>query len=176
MRWSFGAPRYIPVPKPTAICAWAACENVCKRSDAQFCSRECARRARLGVVPAQPRTCESCGREFTPRASTGPYAAPRACSKACGQRIRRAGIEGPRRAVKTGVAARDNWVCQICFVPVDPALRFPDRMSASVDHIVLVTNGGTNDLGNLRLTHLGCNMDRGGWTERGRYAGGAGVA
>lgn len=44
--------------------------------------------------------------------------------------------------------------CGICGRPIlDPA-------DCDVDHIVPVAHGGTDDLGNLRLTHASCNRGR----------------
>ena len=59
-----------------------------------------------------------------------------------------------RRAV---IASGD--VCAICGRPIDKALRFPDPMSASVDHIIPIAKGGhPSDPQNLQLTHLICNQ------------------
>lgn len=49
-------------------------------------------------------------------------------------------------------------VCGICGKPVDFSLKFPDPMSASIDHIVPIHYGGDpSDESNLQLTHLICN-------------------
>jgi hypothetical protein len=58
------------------------------------------------------------------------------------------------------IADRDRWRCGICHKAVDRALNHPDPLCASLDHVIPVSEGGTNDLWNLRLTHLVCNMAR----------------
>lgn len=58
------------------------------------------------------------------------------------------------------IAQRDGWICQICFQPVDSSLKYPDRMSKSLDHIVLLSHGGDHTYSNVRLTHLVCNLER----------------
>lgn len=64
------------------------------------------------------------------------------------------------------LAERDGVACSICAEPVDLALAWPDRMSASRDHVVPVTHGGTNAADNLRLAHLSCNSRKGNRVER----------
>lgn len=59
------------------------------------------------------------------------------------------------------VFERDGWVCGICGDPVEPALRWPDRMSVSLDHVVPLEMGGDHTPGNTRCSHLGCNAARG---------------
>lgn len=56
------------------------------------------------------------------------------------------------------IAGRDGGRCQICGKPVR-ARKGPRR--ASVDHIVPLSRGGTNDLVNLQLAHLSCNLLKG---------------
>ena len=52
---------------------------------------------------------------------------------------------------------RDGFVCGICDGPVDMGLRYPDAMSASLDHVVPLSRGGGHVRANVRLAHLGCN-------------------
>ena len=49
-------------------------------------------------------------------------------------------------------------ICGICGRPVDKSLKFPNPMSACVDHIVPIARGGhPSALNNLQLAHLACN-------------------
>lgn len=66
-------------------------------------------------------------------------------------------IEG---RAKVEVFERDGWICGICHGPVDPELIWPNRMMATIDHIVPVVQGGTHTLANVRLAHLSCNTRR----------------
>jgi 5-methylcytosine-specific restriction endonuclease McrA len=55
----------------------------------------------------------------------------------------------------------EESLCWLCGELVDKELRYPDRESPSVDHVVPVEVGGAqHDRGNLRLAHLGCNQRR----------------
>lgn len=56
------------------------------------------------------------------------------------------------------VFARDGWMCGICSGPIDRDLRYPDPMSASVDHVIPLVRGGLHVLANCQASHLVCNM------------------
>lgn len=53
---------------------------------------------------------------------------------------------------------RDNWICRICNKPVDKELKYPNRMSKSIDHIIPVSLGGADTEANVQLAHLTCNQ------------------
>ena len=58
--------------------------------------------------------------------------------------------------------APDHLVCHRCGRPIDKALRWPDLMSKSVDHIVDLAAGGEPlDPANLAPAHLSCNARAG---------------
>lgn len=59
------------------------------------------------------------------------------------------------------VYARDRWVCQLCASIVDPNLVWPNPMSASLDHIRSISNGGEHTYLNTQLAHLRCNTAKG---------------
>lgn len=75
------------------------------------------------------------------------------------RRARRARLAGvPSEPYTTGlIAERDGFVCSLCGQPVDVSLKFPDPMSASVDHVLPISKGGDDTLSNVALAHLGCN-------------------
>lgn len=58
------------------------------------------------------------------------------------------------------VFERDEWICQVCGDPVDPELRWPEVMSASLDHINPVSRGGNHTRANTQLAHLVCNIKK----------------
>jgi len=118
-------------------------------------------------------TCSHCGEVFEYASGTRPRIY---CSRRCKKRgatwRRPAGYENHRRRAKAAgveyepirkqdVYERDGWVCGICLLPVDPALRFPDPMSASLDHVVPLAAGGPHRPHNVRLAHHRCNTVRG---------------
>lgn len=60
--------------------------------------------------------------------------------------------------VNSEIFDRDGWICGICQEPVDPKLKFPDRWSASLDHIRPLSKGGSHTQANVRCSHLTCNI------------------
>lgn len=54
--------------------------------------------------------------------------------------------------VPAGALADESWE------DVEPATRRYDPLAASVDHILPKFRGGTDDDGNLQITHLRCNL------------------
>lgn len=49
-------------------------------------------------------------------------------------------------------------ICGICGQPVDKSLKYPDPMSACIDHIIPIDrNGHPSDISNLQLAHWKCN-------------------
>lgn len=70
---------------------------------------------------------------------------------------------GARRITLTYLGDRDGWRCGLCHRKVNPkgkGLRRP-----SIDHITPLSVGGTHELANVHISHLGCNLrknNRGG--------------
>ena len=58
---------------------------------------------------------------------------------------------------RQAIYARDRWVCQLCLKPVSQRLRHPHPGSASLDHVIPMSQGGNHSAQNLVLAHLGCN-------------------
>lgn len=110
--------------------------------------------------------CIACGRSrFT--ASRGESSIAHYCSRTCQRRT----VRSRRRARKRQAFVeevwrpilfeRDNWTCQLCGDPVDPDLKYPDPMCASVDHIVPLCAGGEHSYANTQLAHALCNSLKG---------------
>lgn len=52
-------------------------------------------------------------------------------------------------------------VCGICGYPVDKTLKYPDPMSATIDHIIPINkNGHPSDIDNMQLAHMTCNRQK----------------
>lgn len=126
------------------------------------CSKVCARDARTRV-----RACTDCGAQTSRHpVSFGVFC--EGCSlhrRRARQRrsdTRRRGVRKPKnRATIPMLGERDKWICHLCKKRVDRLKRWPDPRSASVDHLVPVAEGGSDEPDNLALSHLRCNVRRG---------------
>lgn len=72
-----------------------------------------------------------------------------------------------KKAASTGepvlladIAERDRWRCHICGTRVGKKIAWPHPRSASLDHIVPLSQHGPHDPANVQLAHLGCNSAR----------------
>jgi len=63
------------------------------------------------------------------------------------------------------ILERDRWRCGICRKMIGKTFRWPHPRSASVDHVIPLSQGGDDTAANKRAAHLACNcgrMNRGG--------------
>ena len=75
------------------------------------------------------------------------------------RRMRKVGAEGVVEVIdRLEVFAAGEWVCQLCKTAVDPSLKYPDPLSASLDHIQPLSLGGSHTRANVQLAHLECNV------------------
>ncbi len=139
------------------------CEERRRSPHAGMSSRQMSRR-RLH----EPRLCRDCGVEV----ARPQWLCPE-CKVAVlvrhGRRVSREGYY--RRAQRTGVeyvyierrkvCERDGWRCGICHRQIDPTLAYPHLRSASLDHIVPISRGGSHGLLNVQAAHWGCNRAEG---------------
>jgi 5-methylcytosine-specific restriction endonuclease McrA len=59
------------------------------------------------------------------------------------------------------LAERDGIKCNICTKPVNMSKSGLDPLGPTIDHLLPVSKGGTNDSFNLALAHRRCNTSRG---------------
>jgi 5-methylcytosine-specific restriction endonuclease McrA len=57
--------------------------------------------------------------------------------------------------------AEQAHTCYLCGSAIDPKRKYPDALSASVDHVIPLSRGGSGLRENLRAAHLGCNVAKG---------------
>lgn len=144
------------------------------RKSGSWCVTHTMRMERYGSLEGRERevTCE-CGQTFRSH-----HHNPKFCSRACLVRFssKRGNWLAHRRSqdvvkrLRPAILARDGWTCYLCATPIAPALRFPHPLSLTIDHVIPLSAGGTNEIENLRPAHLSCNVrksdDLPTWWER----------
>lgn len=140
----------------------------------RFCSTSCRVKhsGRKAKAPIKARRCELCDREFLTNHPLKKY-----CSHGCRERIKYLNSKQKtrqrghkKRCEKFGVKfqyinpkrvfARDRLICQICLAPCDPAAKFPDPASPTIDHKIPISKGGEHTIENLQCAHWACNAKK----------------
>jgi len=144
---SKGAPRKAPCP---------ACGVGFARKDAATCSRVCGQRLRS-------EHCLDCGAPTLTQSLRCSVCAPLARRDLNRRKnSKRRGINSANRPARLAeVAIRDGGRCHLCRKLVNLSLKAPDRRSPTLDHLIPVADGGSDESENLRLAHFGCNSRRG---------------
>jgi 5-methylcytosine-specific restriction endonuclease McrA len=109
--------------------------------------------------------CAQCAAEYEPTHDRQKY-----CSDRCQNRYRHINRTKPGQyrgelIALCDVYRRDEGKCQLCGDPVDLSIRWPDPLSASLDHVVPQSKGGPHTFSNVQLAHLSCNSRKHNRTE-----------
>ena len=171
-------------PALTKICERCLQPFPTKNRLQRFCSGRCrafavVRRGPRGGVRHTWRDCQLCRVSFQPK-----YPQHIFCSGQCSQQyqkqqrwlpnderrvLRRTSNRKQRVARKTygcrhelgrwrRICERDHWLCHICLKPIEDTMIQRRRAeSPSVDHVVPLSRGGSDDDANVRAAHYGCN-------------------
>jgi hypothetical protein len=167
---------YRGVNNPEWLCRWCSVEWRAAEREVDRAARvwrtrwarlqkERARAGRQRVFIVEG-TCRSCGFAFSREWRADAGSEPRYCDARC-----REAFKGTRRAdakitpgQRRRVFERDRWICQICRVPIEPWLRWPDDRCAVVDHVIPLAageeRGGVHAMHNWQTAHNECNRDK----------------
>lgn len=121
------------------------------------------KRAAAGIRRLLERTvnCDGCDATFV---STRPEA--RWCSKACANRhwgnvrARQRRRATTARYIDRAIFDRDGWICHICKASVDPTLPRTHDAGATIDHVIPLSRGGTDEPSNVATAHWRCNREK----------------
>lgn len=161
----------LPDPRP---CVWCGNEFTPKyrRPDTGHCSKRCKdltmnRRRQDAINATKPeRSCVWCGKDISKERRVD----AKFCSADCNSRAhlttrkfrRRLGENEKRKGTPlislVTIGDRDGWRCGLCGGRINRNKRHPDPLSPSLDHVIPIAHGGSNDAVNLQVTHLRCNL------------------
>lgn len=138
---------------PECRAAWSA-----KHSESQK-----RKRRDLGLLKVK--SCVICEQSFNPhgqQVTCSPQCRKTYSGKIGDHRSRASFFGGAStRFDHAEVFERDGWVCGICQKPVDQSVKYPDPMSASLDHVIPLSRGGDHVPDNAQCSHLTCNRQKG---------------
>lgn len=109
----------------------------------------------------EPFKCLNCGK-------TSSRKGRKYCSEKCSDLVSWRVQKHVRRARKRGVErevidlptllVRDKFKCGICYRKIKVGLQYPHPLSASMDHIIPLSRGGSHTWMNVQASHHACNQ------------------
>ena len=159
-------PRKPKVSWTCLVCGGDAGESCRTRTKCAKCLRDCSRPCAEDGCSRPVRARGLCSMHYKREArADGRMAdAPwdeRRRSNAERRRALKAGASIGARFTNAEVFDRDGWVCGLCAEPVSRNATYPDPLSASLDHVIPLSRGGSHSLDNVQLAHLACNVSKG---------------
>ncbi len=134
-----------------------------RSASAKACGNTCFEwmRKHPGVPRRLTRACLTCQRQFTTSTMARKYCATR-CLRAAHKARRRARMAGVEHVpiIPADIFERDRWICGLCHRRIPKRLKAPHPMSASLDHIVPIADGGDHVPTNVHASHLRCNLSK----------------
>lgn len=121
-----------------------------------YCSRHAIQKKKYGHVPPLDYVCAGCGKKVTRSHAERRAKRSRKTCAECSAKLHR-GYEWYRKKVFESGSA----ICGLCDEEIDLELKWPDPMSLTIDHIIPLALGGTNEDINLQPTHQKCNFKKG---------------
>lgn len=106
--------------------------------------------------------CDGCGQVFTAK-----HPSARWCSKGCANRhwgnvrSRQRPVASPAGYTDREIFERDGWRCHLCGQPVERIGNRRNPDGATIDHVVPLSRGGTDEPENVATAHWRCNRDKG---------------
>jgi 5-methylcytosine-specific restriction endonuclease McrA len=127
------------------------------------CSEQCRVSAKFKALRERP--CVDCGDDSDSVGNPAlciPCSAVRLQARNRRKNVKRRGaaVVGPKLTIRD-LGDRDGWRCHLCRRHVDSTLVSPHPRSATFDHLIPVSKGGTDSPVNLALAHRDCNTRRG---------------
>lgn len=101
--------------------------------------------------------CQNC--YYRKRIKTDPKFAEKMASRNGRRRAAKNGGES-EKYTKSDVIENCGNKCHLCGKEIDLTRKYPDPQSFSIDHVIPVSRGGNDVLGNVKPAHFGCNAGK----------------
>lgn len=62
--------------------------------------------------------------------------------------------------IASRIFERDGWRCYMCSRKLSPRSTFPHRRSATIDHLIPISKGGSHEPSNVRTACHACNSGK----------------
>lgn len=134
-----------------------------------YCSGPCSDKAqRARELATLPRfvagRCLHCGEPFVADRMAGSSFQDRYCSTSCGRLVGKKRKRARKRDAyvedvwAAKIVERDKGICGLCTLPVDLSVGWGTTgSSATIDHVIPLSRGGTHEPANAQLAHYECN-------------------
>jgi len=144
-------------------CEWCSTPFWKSKHDQSLCSARCNALQRANTLVEN--NCSECGDAWMQplMANQKGYTRCEKCSYSKAQRRSRTRNKrvNSRGFTKADVLREHGTDCTICHEPIDLDLKHPDPWCLSLDHAVPISKGGSEELSNVKPSHLRCNMRKG---------------
>lgn len=151
-------------------CEFCGQEFVAQKADRRYCPDSwCAQKAyrlrkKTGNSLAKEFhvNCAGCGAAFTAK-----HVEAKWCSRKCANRhwgnLRARQARSPllEAYADREIFERDNWVCHLCGLLIDPSVSRMDPAGATIDHVLPIARGGVDSPENVKAAHRSCNLKKG---------------
>lgn len=157
-------PADLTVPIVCDVCSSEFYRKSERGTAPKFCTNRCEqwrRRHPDAEWIASGRRCDHCGTDIDHMRNGARFCSPICCSGFAGHKRRVMLRSLPHEPInKYRVFERDGWLCHLCTKRIDKTLKHPDPMSASLDHVIPISDPESpgHVWANVAASHLTCNL------------------
>lgn len=137
------------------------CSYDCRQSDYRFAGFAKRAESKKTVFEYECDLCKELIIRYSPLGGHKRYHPE--CSKIAEQaRYRKKTVKRQSNAKPSGVYVeqlieRDGYLCYLCQEPIDMKVPRTSKRGATVDHVIPLSRGGSDEMDNLKLAHWICN-------------------
>ncbi len=147
-------------PLDEQLCRECGLTFIRRKANQVYCSRRCYQRGNPKRPKFTPSTrrCQNCGGDFVSKRYDQRFCSVK-CQRAADGRRRARALLRPlgEHYSDLDVFERDHWRCHLCGKFVRRDVSRNDPLGATIDHIIPLSQGGTDEPTNVATAHRSCN-------------------